>query len=245
MKFGDNGFETKLLSHVGECMKQILENGWLFNSVPIVYDSPIAELKEFKKTLQDEYDNFWSPFEKELKGKAGILKNKDTTMLYDSIKVGSFAVKTFSKVLSKQIVAGNQHYKKATKDLAEFRFHKATYDVRVNVAKILLAKSYTKFVSTQDQINRLNAFTLIHKQETQRILDQRLKWKNAIHKWLFWKYFLPIFPIVLISICLDIMFNKQKGIKLITGLFSTFFECSCFEGCCEKKGSTDNYDMTD
>jgi len=67
-------------------MMTITENKDVFNSVPITFDSPVAEIEEFKKTLQDEQDNFWSPFEAKMKQHAKSGK------LYNSAKVGRKAV---------------------------------------------------------------------------------------------------------------------------------------------------------
>lgn len=67
MNFQDKGFETEFVSYKDTTMMTITENKDVFNSVPITFDSPVAEIEEFKKTLQDEQDNFWSPFEAKMK----------------------------------------------------------------------------------------------------------------------------------------------------------------------------------
>lgn len=125
MKFGDNGFETELDSYQKTCLKEIITNGWIFNKVPIVFDSPAAELEAFQQTLQDQYDNFWSPFEEAIKAKSDYLNNDNYTMLHNSIKVGSFGMKVFAKLMKVHSVEDPLHYKsnKDTKDdLAKFRF---------------------------------------------------------------------------------------------------------------------------
>ena len=101
-------------------------------------------------------------------------------MLHNSVKVGSFGIKVFAKIMKKHSIENPLLYKSedTKNDLAIFRFQKANYEVRVNVAKVMMAKSLANFVTDPDEKNRLYVFAAVHKQHTQVLVNEDKKWKR-------------------------------------------------------------------